>query len=184
MKTNGLINNVMLILYMVIGAAFIVMYDCAFNSEFIFAFKKLSIPIFIISQALFYIDYYQSKQKYPTIKYIAISLAFYLVVLLCSGGYVAGYNAMVGKQQHLDVSGVIKNKFTTSGKYESYYIETFANELNTNIELSVTKNEFDNLMVGDEYRTSLTKGSLGIYYKIGCYNYLCENMVIFLSCES
>ncbi|WP_198435493.1 hypothetical protein [Moritella sp. F3] len=155
------------LVYILVGVVPTFMYDTILNESFIWAFKYLSFPIGILCFYVYLCKVPEYRRKAGKIKGLLWTSIIAAMLILISGGYVMGLNAMVGDQQQVQLTGEVVELDTyesTKGGM-SYYVYIQTTHSNEPTKLDVSKKHFESLKVGDYFSESWSKGSFGLMYK-------------------
>ncbi len=157
-----------LLLYVVAAVFLDVSFQAEFNSEFIYAFKYLSLPALVIAFALLllYLKINDKEVRFPErLFYFA---ALWCMLVLGAGGYVAGYNAKIGEQTVCRIEGRVVEKFTTARRrgLEGHYITVLDPAVvGRPVTVHIPEKEYQAISTGDSYKTEMMRGSLGLLYR-------------------
>jgi|GEM_PF-1500833 len=96
---------------------------------------------------------------------LLITLLLAAMAILVSGGYVTGFNAWVGKQETLELSGVITDLQVSHSRVSTAYHVTFEDAKTEEVRrLGIGEEAYRRLAVGDVYSQRWNRGSLGLLY--------------------
>ncbi|WP_207797900.1 hypothetical protein, partial [Shewanella xiamenensis] len=142
------------------------LYDTVLNAPYHWAFKYLSIPIFGLSFYVYFYKLPKFRRKAGNFKGFAWTSMVAALLLLFSGGYVLFFNAWVGSQKEVYLSGTVVEldtyKSTKGGM--SYYVYVLLPNSDEPVKLDVSKSHFNTFKVGSEFKEVWIRGSLGILY--------------------
>lgn len=155
------------LVYILIGVAPTFMYDTILNESFIWAFKYLSIPFFVICFYVYLFLVPEYRRKSGIVKGVLWTSTITAMLLLISGGYVMGLNAMIGVPEEVTLTGKVVKldtyKSTKGGM--SYYVYIQSDITNERRKLDVSKSHYGSVRVGDQFSEMWFRGSLGLLYK-------------------
>ena len=151
---------------MIVGMIPVLTYETEFNTSFHLAFKYLSLPIILICLYVYFTKMPSWKRDVGKIKGLFWTLMVAASLILLSGGYVLGANALIGTQNTVEVKGEIaKLEKTISSKGGTSYIVSIKDNSNNLTKLRVSKEDFIGLKEGQLYQDYWFIGSLGLLYK-------------------
>ncbi len=160
-----------LLLYVIVAVFLDVSSQTEFNSEFIYAFKYLSLPALIIAFALLLLYLKINTKEVRFLEGLFYIAALWCMLVLGAGGYVAGYNAKIGKQTVCRIEGRVVEKFTTAKRrgLEGHYITVLDPAVvGRPVTVHIPEKDYQAISTGDSYKTEMMRGSLGLLYgKIG-----------------
>ena len=150
--------------FMLIAIIPIYIFEVAFNEPYIFAFKYLTIPIFIVVYYIFWFKMPLWRSRNSILKGVFFSFLFASLAVLMSGGYVIGFNAWAGSQESIEISGAVTNLGISKGKNSTSYVVTL-NDQGLERKLEVNYTVYADLKIGEVYTDHWHKGSLGLIYR-------------------
>lgn len=152
----------LLIIYSSISGFLMLKMGAELDILFLFTFKYLLIPIFIICTitSLKFKHIFISCLDNKIFCYLKSSFIFSIIVTLLSMGYVSYFNTIIQPQEDIYYSGIVEKKLTTrKGKY---LIKINGSEK----EFLISEEEYNKIKLGQLYKIKMKKGGLGIVYKI------------------
>jgi hypothetical protein len=161
----NLVAAAILMIY-IFGAVFLdILFPTEFNAEFYYAFKYVSLPAVALAYLLLILYQAINDVEFGFGEGLFYTGAFWLMLTLCAGGYVAAFNASIGEQAVSPIEGKVVGKFKTTGRYHVPYAEVLDPEIGRAVTIRLSKQEYETVSEGNMYRTEMMRGSLGLYYK-------------------
>ena len=141
-----------------------------FNVPYYFAFKNLGTPIVATVFIGFFFFIPEWRRENSFFKGFLMATAIAAVTVLLSGAYVIGYNAWVGEQKPLKITGIVKKLYISGGKRDAYMgiIEESITKEEIKIELNYP--QYHELKVGQKFSDDWMVGSLGMKFKVDSLN--------------
>jgi len=92
-----------------------------------------------------------------------LSAAF---IILFMGGHLMAFNALLGNQEKIIITGDIIDMNISHGRSSTEYLVTITDD-NTHkiMKLETSVNKFNKYKLGDKYQDTWLKGSLGFIYR-------------------
>lgn len=142
------------------------LYDTVLNAPYRWAFKYLTLPIFGAAFYVYFCQLPEFRRKTSEFKGVVWTIMIAGLLLLFSGGYVLFFNALVGPQEEVYLSGkVVKlDTYTSSKGSKSYYVYVSFPDTNEPVKFDVSKSHFTSFKVGADFKEIWVRGSLGILY--------------------
>ncbi|WP_289031210.1 hypothetical protein [uncultured Paraglaciecola sp.] len=155
------------LVYILVGVAPTFMYDTILNESYVWAFKYLSFPIGALCFYVYLCKVPEYLRKAGRVKGFLWASIITTMLILISGGYVMGLNAMVGEQQQVQLIGEIVelDTYESTKNGMSYYVYIQTTHANEPTKLDVSRKHFESLKVGDCFSEPWSKGSFGLMYK-------------------
>ncbi len=151
--------------FMLTAVAPLYMYKSEFNTPFKFAFTFLTIPICALSFYVYLFQMPQYRSKTSVTKGSFMTLLFAAIAVLMSGGYVLLANACGPGQSETFVRGKIVDMSITRGRHSTSHLVTIDDTNGNNIKIEVTRQEYEQLAVGQRYSQTWRVGWLGLLYQ-------------------
>ena len=143
------------------------LYDTVLNAPYIWAFKYLSIPITVITFYIYFNKLPKFRREAGKFKGVAWTSLVAALLILMSGGYVLAFNAQIGSQEAVQLSGKVVELDTyksTKGGMSYYVYVSFPNSEEPT-KFDVSKSHFNTFEVGAEFQEVWFLGSLDILYR-------------------
>lgn len=95
---------------------------------------------------------------------VELPFIYLLFIAFIGAGYVASLNGIISSQEIIYYKGVVKDKCIYGGKTKNHVVNL---KLKNNEEKKfyISKEEYNNVVIGQSYQVSLKKGGLGIIYE-------------------
>lgn len=153
-----------------IGGAILFLYllETLHNGGFVESIKWLFIPIGILVVVFFKVNLSKLKKVlWPNSKYKPwlYCILVYVITLFMSWPYFIGANAIIANPDVKIVSGVVINKFISGSKSKSFNVTVKETPTTKEFDLTVGKEKFTHLKVGDSYSECFYVGRFGILYR-------------------
>ena len=138
-------------------------YHSEFNAPYVWAFRNLTIPIFVFcfSVGLIWKKDFLKGSKAPCRYWLSLFLLPPILVLL-SGSIVLGLNANLPGQEIRTIEGIVTKHEITGGRYKSNTIEITNDE--EKIRISVSMKDFLKVKLGDRVKKEVRYGPFGFAY--------------------
>ncbi len=143
------------------------LYDTVLNAPYIWAFKYLTLPILFITFYVYFNKLPEYRRQAGIFKGFVWALMVAALLILLSGGYVLAFNAQVGSQEAVQLSGkvVALDTYKSTKGGMSYYVYVSFPDSEEPTKFDVSKSHFNTFEVGSEFQELWFKGSLGILYR-------------------
>ncbi len=134
------------------------------NKPFIISFKYLSLPVIVLT----YIYFNKFTEDWDSKDWLVQKTKPFVValpIIYLSFGWVNIFNAFIPPQQKFIVSGHVVKKVNS----RTTRTVTIINKKGDRIRVRVTRDEFRNTSVGEDFVKEMKKGSLGLLFKVGIH---------------
>ena len=139
------------------------LYETEFNAPHVFVFRYLAIPVLVAAYILLYV--WRRRWRALTLLDLLMPGMLGLMVVLWLGSVVLWPNALLGAQRPEAITGPVIDRFKPGAKSKAYVLAIARPERHDTIRLKVPKETFDTAALGSEFRTEMTRGSLGLLYR-------------------
>lgn len=142
------------------------LYETEFNEPFDMAFEHLTIPIVLVSFAVFWFGVPEWKEEVGILKGSLYTLLAAGLITLMSGAYIIGINAWVGEQTEVRIQGEVTSKWVSHGRRsETHHITVRDPETGESTQLNVSESVYSRVEEGERYERTWHVGSLGLLYR-------------------
>jgi hypothetical protein len=147
----------------VVATGFVPMfqYETEFNEPFLFVFRHFAIPVLLA----FYIIPFVWRRWLPGFKLLVVPAILGLMFLLWVSPFFLWPNALLGAQRSETIEGQVVGRFVAGAKSRNYVIAIEREEQHDTVRLSVPKATFDTVLLGNDFRREMTRGSFGLLYR-------------------
>ncbi len=159
----------MLLFAYMLGALYpILRIKTEFNVPYNLAFKYLTIPLVIASFIFVFKNprLFIEQGEIKTWKLTLFSFMFGGLITLFSGPYIALINAVTPAQENVAIDGQVTDKFLT-GKYHDSPVVVLdvKDSFSEPYKFEINRRIYDNIRIGEKYKTVMRRGGLGFVYK-------------------
>jgi hypothetical protein len=155
----------LLMLFMLGGAALLLLIESTFNGGLYLSLKVLSLPLAV---GVFLPLLLKSRRHPKPSRWLWLgAVALYMMLMLFSWPYVLGVNALIADESPIVFRGPVIEKFTSSGARSSIEYHLRIHDLWSGqvVEVNVSKAGFKNIPVGSDWCTAFHRGLFGIPYR-------------------
>jgi hypothetical protein len=156
--------DTMLMLYMGISSIFLFTIGTTFNGGVGLTAKYLAAPLAIIVFAFTYVRSRGLPTKTKINALLLFGVLIYPMILLFAWPYVLAFNALAATGETIAISGGISRKSTSGAKSTAYIVSIRNQQLDEDVQISVSKRDYDHMAIGDSYKFCYYQGRLGIPY--------------------
>jgi hypothetical protein len=147
----------------VVATGFVPMfqYETEFNEPYLFVLRHFAIPVVLAV----YIIPFVWRRWLPGFKLLLVPALLGSMFLLWVSPLFLWPNALLGAQRSEMIAGQVIRRFVVASRSRAHVVAIERREQRDTVRLIVPKETFDTLLLGSDFRTEMTRGSLGLLYR-------------------